>query len=201
MPYADKDRQREFQRKWASLNKHTITYKELIDCSHVRKIKAWNTCVERAKETILTRRTNRLMVAELALRACFIRRGGRLTDTQRRLTLKAFADDIGVHHKTLGEWIAVKTIIIDKLPQTATHFDWTAAQNAIRYGGRYHKDINMMYQRFTTTQGARQMRMISYVGYLRTFAHYIRDHGKRDIPAPKLREARSYARDLTRLLR
>lgn len=161
MAYADKDRQREYQRLWArnlkdkrvrantggsrqiylhgdgqsfNLKRRSITWEELTR-EKIEKIDSWDECIKKAKTFVLGRRADQLTIAALAIRACDIKRGGdrRSVDYKNEIEKKnisAFAKKIGVHHKTLQNWVFIKTKVIDELPENARIINWTAATKA-----------------------------------------------------------------------
>ena len=80
------------------------------------KTKEFNACVSEAKKVVALLRLknrHRIRVAELAVKACAIYHGGRAPVT--RLTLRAFAEKIGVNPHTLYEWIRYKRVVYDNL--------------------------------------------------------------------------------------
>ncbi len=74
--------------------------------------KAWELKVREARGLYLKLDQNRFKIAKLALEACDMRHGG---DRDRRFTVKKFAMALGLYHKTLYEWIAIKRQVVDKL--------------------------------------------------------------------------------------
>lgn len=76
----------------------------------------FNSCVKEAKKIVGILRLNnlhRMKIAELAVKACTIKHGGR--NRYDRLTVKVFAEKVGINPKTLHEWIRHKRFIFDKL--------------------------------------------------------------------------------------
>ncbi len=74
--------------------------------------KIWEMKIREARGLYLKLEHNRFKIAGLALSACDMRHGG---DRDRRFTVKRFSQAIGIFHKTLYEWIKVKTLVVDKL--------------------------------------------------------------------------------------
>jgi len=59
-----------------------------------------------------------MFIAEMAVKACEIKHGGggHWSNFVSQHTLKDFANEIGMHQKTLYEWVAAKRNVVDKLP-------------------------------------------------------------------------------------
>jgi len=153
MPYALKERQREYQRRWAknrkavndisshrrdtivvngspiNLKLNTITWIDLMKGTEA-KAKTFNECVVAAKKFIMIRRTNRMAVASLVLRACKIKHGGKFSEEDQKLTLTAFAKKTNIHPKTLNDWVRLKTQVVDNLSGEEV-VDLTAAASAL----------------------------------------------------------------------
>ena len=88
--------------------------------SEIEKIDArWSRYVAHAKTYVKFMNRGRMRIAELAIKACDIQWGGgnHWKGFKDVYTLKRFAQEIGVHQKTLSEWCAVKRLIVDKLPE------------------------------------------------------------------------------------
>lgn len=79
----------------------------------------WVEAIGQAKGLIHTINKARFDIAALALKVCIIRKGGdQKTDKYKTgRSLKDFAKQIGVCHKTLCEWVRIKRNVIDKLPE------------------------------------------------------------------------------------
>lgn len=78
----------------------------------------WREYVNRAKSFVKQMNKLRMGVAKLALEACDIQwgGGGHWKNFEGQRTIKHFAEEIGVHHKTLCQWVAVRRDVVDKLP-------------------------------------------------------------------------------------
>lgn len=78
----------------------------------------WREYVNRAKSFVKQMNKLRMGVAKLALEACDIQwgGGGHWKKFEGQRTIKHFAEEIGVHHKTLCQWVAVRRDVVDKLP-------------------------------------------------------------------------------------
>lgn len=92
----------------------------------------WAEAVTQAKGLIYTINKARFDIAALALKVCVIRQGGKQGDKYKTgRSLKDFAKQIGINHKTLCEWVRIKRNIIDKLPEGLYFPDkYVAAQRA-----------------------------------------------------------------------
>ena len=78
--------------------------------------KNWNKYVDEARKVVTLLRLqnkHRMKVAEIAIKACTIKHGGRAQVD--RPTVKLFAERIGIAPKTLYEWIRHKRLVFDKL--------------------------------------------------------------------------------------
>lgn len=76
----------------------------------------WTECVSLARR--LTKGlSTREQIAELAIRCCDIKwgGGGHWTGFEGQFTVKRFAEEIGIHYKTVWGWVRTKTQIVDKL--------------------------------------------------------------------------------------
>ncbi len=173
MPYKSKEKQREVQRHWAAakakrtravegakldlidiqpfahliqLKKGTVTWAELNQSDYFEKIDKWEDCVTLGKTYINHRRTNRLVVAALAVRACVIKHGGRKTKlVHSEPSLTAYAKEIGINFRTLWTWIEVKRRVVDHLPQGTEQIDFTAGMIAVRFAAKSGKDPVAFY--------------------------------------------------------
>lgn len=78
----------------------------------------WDECVESAKVCIVRLGQYRMFIADLAIKACDIIHGGggHWKNFEGQHTVKKFAEEAGIHPKTLHEWIAAKKYVVDKLP-------------------------------------------------------------------------------------
>jgi hypothetical protein len=85
--------------------------------------KNWNNYVEMAKGLLAVSEVSRMAVAEIAIRATLIRCGGdrhsfNWKASKSKLTVKAFANSIGVKPNTLWLWIGIKRKVFDALTTT-----------------------------------------------------------------------------------
>jgi hypothetical protein len=123
-------------RSGKNLFTRAITWEELQnkDLSCV-KLKTYKDCVREAIKYIGVRRTDRLSIANLAIRSCVIKHGGDMRSAFKnservKLTLKKFSKDIGVNCKTLNEWVRIRRFI-DTLPKSVP-VDFTTADLIVR---------------------------------------------------------------------
>lgn len=94
------------------------------------QVKRWETYVERAKKVVKRMSKDRMEIARLAIEACDIHHGGgdHWKGYEGVYTLHKFAEDIGVHYKTLHNWVMVKREIKDHLsPGVWDEANWGAA--------------------------------------------------------------------------
>lgn len=77
----------------------------------------WVSAIEASRSLFQQSRFHQMKIAELALSVCEITHGGNMKNgiTQERYTIKRFSKEVGVNQKTLSTWIAVKTLIYDRL--------------------------------------------------------------------------------------
>jgi len=82
-----------------------------------RKDATWEDCVSAAKVCVVRLTQYRMLIASLALKACEVRHGGggHWNGFADYKTITAFAKEIGIHRKTLSEWISHKRNVVDKL--------------------------------------------------------------------------------------
>jgi len=154
MSYVLSEKQREYQRKWAQKRrdqkKLVATWEQLT--RKWENVKTYGECVSKAQKFAFSHRGHRLDIAELCLRACVIKHGGDQRSDQakesQRNTVTAFAKEIGINHKTLFNWIFVKTGIFDNLPQA--HKKWGVnfgtARRAQLLSSKNGKDLIENYQ-------------------------------------------------------
>ncbi len=154
MPYALPEKQKAAQRAWYlkkksvssvipgdfRLKKQTVTWEQLnaIDLGSFSK---WGECVQASKEILIARNGNKVMIAQLALRAVKIKKGGDhktkdFLGGKYGPTLKTFAKEVGIHEKTLSDWIRVFLLVIEGLPKDQQVVDYSAARMAIEVEGR-----------------------------------------------------------------
>lgn len=87
----------------------------------------WEKAIEEARALAGSMKAARLKIAELALSVCEVKCGGNWREFARIYTIKNFANDIGVHPKTLHQWIRIKKNIHDQLPEGVWVEDWALA--------------------------------------------------------------------------
>lgn len=79
---------------------------------------SWEECVKAAKLCVVRIGQYRMYIAKLAMRACDITHGGggHWNDFEDQRHLGKFAQEIGVNHKTMNEWVATYRDVVLKLP-------------------------------------------------------------------------------------
>lgn len=87
----------------------------VLDDNETRRERIWKDCVDEAKKIISLTKELRLQIVTLAEKACVIHHGGRASNS--RFTVVRFANEIGINHKTLQEWMSLKRSIYDILPE------------------------------------------------------------------------------------
>jgi transposase-like protein len=73
--------------------------------------------------------SHQAQLAYYATKVCEIKHGGKTRSTV--YTIKKYAEDVGVHHKTLSEWVSVYRNVISKIdldPEKVTKKDWSVAR-------------------------------------------------------------------------
>lgn len=229
MPYADKDRQREFQRLWAKNKKHKygfdrrtgrrvyenidgtmnltkkiITWAELTK-EDLSKISTWDECVKKAKQYVSGRRINRIAIAALAMRSCEIKQGGdrRTMDYKNdnsKKTVVSFANRIGIHHKTLFGWIEVKRKIVDSLLEQQKTIDYSAARNAVIEMKKHGISAQEAYKRCSNLDPFNERAMV-LCKYLNNAASILNNFGIKYFPDDKVQEARIAVKSISRNLK
>lgn len=177
MSYALKEVQREYQRKWANDknkarrleidrekaeettsfklgSKNVVTWAELQG-DYFREVGTWGACIKTSREYLIHRKTNKLVVAALAVRACNIRHGGDFkTDKFKQgfygSTIRKFAEEIGINYKTLWGWVGVKVQVIDILPKDIKQIDYTAAKLSLENKNKSPLSIEKLYERYSS---------------------------------------------------
>jgi len=88
-------------------------------CKTLEAEEQWNKYVRAARVHVRSLNKHRMAIAELAIKACDIKwgGGGHWSGFKGQKTIKEFALAVGVHRKTLGEWVSVKRNVVDKLPK------------------------------------------------------------------------------------
>lgn len=79
-----------------------------------REIK-WSENVSKAKDIVQKVRGYQMLVAGLAMEVCEITRGGNKKEFSERYTIRRFAKEIKCHHKTLSQYVAIRTVVFNKL--------------------------------------------------------------------------------------
>ena len=108
--------------------------KKLTPKQEAERIRVWEECIALARRA-LDGANKRLMVAELAIKCCDIIHGGggHWSGHKDVYTVKQFATELNIHHKTLWMWIGVKRSIIDKLAKGEyQESDWKYAARVYR---------------------------------------------------------------------
>lgn len=78
--------------------------------------KQFELAVREARQYVKNYDKSRWKICELALSVCDSTHGGR--KLEGIFTVKRFADAIEIDHKTLHDWIRVKTLVYDRLPKS-----------------------------------------------------------------------------------
>jgi len=77
-------------------------------------IQEWELAIRKARAFINNYDKVRWKIVDIALSVCEIKHGGRVHETT--FTLSRFAAYIELNRKTLMEWVRVKKLVVDKLP-------------------------------------------------------------------------------------
>lgn len=90
-------------------NKNALSFDELE--------KLWRENTEKARELVKAKKQNQLQIATLCLETCDISHGGdrKKIEEFSSYTIKRFAQEVGINHKTLYNWCLIKTNVYDKL--------------------------------------------------------------------------------------
>lgn len=102
--------------------------------------KEWELAVQEARVIFKYMSTGRMEIATKAIYACEINHGGgdHWNDFEGVYTLKKFAEDIGIHYKTLHQWVRIKRNIFDKV---GTHWNSRNFMIAIRADTRVQPEM------------------------------------------------------------
>lgn len=102
--------------------------------------KEWDAAVEEARTIFKYMSSGRMEIATKALYACEINHGGgdHWNDFEGVYTLTKFAEDIGIHYKTLHQWVRIKRNIFDKV---GSHWNTRNFMIAIRADTRVQPDM------------------------------------------------------------
>lgn len=95
----------------------------------------WVEAIVEAKHIVGRMNLDRLAVADICLKVCEIQVGGNWRAFSRVYTVHKFAAEIGVHPKTLHQWLRIKRNIHDKLPTGEWVDNWVFALRADREVG------------------------------------------------------------------
>lgn len=191
MAYALPEKQREYQRQWSAkkaalkpkepnLNRNFITWEELqYGGLDIDSIRSWKNCVSTARTYINNRKTNRMAIAELATRACVIKWGGKRKGKELSTkTLAEFAKELDIHRKTLWDWVQIKRLVVDQLPNKKEGIDLAAARMLVdNYGSALRTaDVPKLYLDLTSKPAAFRAGLFA-VRYLKNVEGYLRLHG------------------------
>lgn len=96
----------------------------------------WQRCVEDAKLLIMGRNLARAKVCELAIKACQITwgGGGHWSKFDNQATVSKFANEVGIHPKTLTNWLGTYRYVFLRLPEYMQNdsFNWTIGDRCRR---------------------------------------------------------------------
>lgn len=124
-----------------------LTYDKVIRDVNKRELRSappeknWNNYIDIARGLLAVAEVSRMAVAEVAIRATLIRHGGdrqsvNFKNVQSRLTVKAFANSIGVKPPTLWLWIKIKSEVFDTLsPKERSKFKHDAGEKTLKLIG------------------------------------------------------------------
>jgi hypothetical protein len=132
----------------------------------------WIENVTDCKYIIHQRKTDRIYVAEKALEVCEITWGG--SKYRDKYTLTQFAEEIGITPSTLSNWVAVKTMVYDKLePKIRKSTSYTECATVARTLKPNTSDfiIRGLVGNITTPKGKNKRLVITYLKYLRAAAN------------------------------
>lgn len=228
MPYKNKEEQRKFQRVWAkkksdknlaakieerkketthiNLKGDVIAWWELEESKFFKNAKDWDGCVKLVRQNLISRKTHRLVIASLAIKACLIERGGDrrsvsfINDINTPHTLKKFAKDTGMNYSTLWGWIQIKTIVIDRLPKDADYIDWSAARIAADYSRLHDKDAIEVYNLYKGQESNHRSAYYA-IKYLRSVVTEIKRSGMRAATKKEMKEMKQYTKYISRFFK
>ena len=122
-----------------------------------------------------------MKVAELAVKACTIKHGGR--NMYSRTTAKVFAERIHINPRTLYEWIRVKRLIVDKLtPTQIDDLDNVSADlfKEVITGVSHYTAPKKIQRKFrdVIAKHKDEHRMIKYIKHLNTIIYNVANHSR-----------------------
>ncbi|TXH09746.1 MAG: hypothetical protein E6R04_07260 [Spirochaetes bacterium] len=164
--------------KLSARNPKTISYEHIIQGVLEKEPVGdpWEYHVNTAKKLLHEAYFNRMAIAEVAIRACIIRRAGgdrhsaEFKQENELLSLRAFATAIELNPQTLYLWVSIKSVVFDKLPSTDRDiFQHDAGEKTYKAIGKkkeYSDEIiQTTYQRFAnqTKEQKAASRVFKYV--------------------------------------
>lgn len=205
MPYANIEKQRTYQRNWArwkasekpiDLRKNFITWEQLQEVDEITNLKTWEECTSRTRTLLSNKKTNRYLIACLALKACVIKWGGKHKTSD--ITLADFAKDVGINRKTLWTWVTIKTDIADRLPNLRKGLDWTAANEALRNAYTTNEDPIAFYHRYF--ENPAQKATSHTVRHLGAARHVFEKYGLKSFTREELNKMRKDLKIIVKIL-
>lgn len=203
-PYKDKTKQREFQKEWeAKRYKPPMvlpTIGEIDATINDRKLDTYQQCIDFASRIVTFRKNLRLAIAMVAIRACKIRHGGDVRSSKflggdYGTTITDFAEAIGIHSKTLSDWIRVKLQVIDQLPKN-TPVDWSAAANTLARKNKTSTPVPKLYLEQSTKRAKQEKNARKYLTALRNFSSFLRVYGSKHLDSEEIKTAKTAAMDI-----
>lgn len=156
------------------------TWDSVIPQETTERLETFEDCIKEARKHLGNKlKTERFIIAAIALRVCEIERGGarrgaKWRDSQK-LTMASFADGIGINRKTLFGWVDVYRFVRRALPGVK-RIKLTACQDAMIWSNRTGEDPAELYHKFASGTDPRR-RVFEVIKRVRVSAFFIRHHG------------------------
>lgn len=205
MPYKNKEKQKEFQRKWQKNKMDSVrnatkkglipknslvtdgnakfSLSDLMNEGFYKKIKTAEECIEKARFFVGFRKVNQIAIVNLCKQAVRIRKGGDYRSESYQSgeygkSIAQFAREIGLEEKTMQNWMLVKTKVIDALPKEIEHVDWKAASRTERkLSGTYPKLMPVKIYNHEVTRSKVDITTDTHTSYLRRTDKFIAING------------------------
>lgn len=166
----------------------------------------WLRCVHDARLLVMKRDHAKMKICELCLEACGGEikwgGGGHWSGFKNQMNVTKFATDIGIHPKTLLEWMAVKRYVYDNINvKYQKEFQWCVLAK-VRRVLNIKRDIipsktkvTALYEKYLDEKNAKS---INIKGYLSSLMYNLKDVGQ--LPEKDKKEIKEICHKILKLL-